>query len=401
MTTAASWRARVARAWPVAKYVVGLALAALVFDQLSDEKGELAGATRALNHLHWGWVALGLVAEAGSFLAFVNLQRRLLRAGQVDVAIGPMAAITLAANSISNSLPAGPVIATVFAFRQFRRRRADEAVAGWSVAATVIVASVALTLVAAIGALVAGAEGANADVVGVIVAVFVITLAMGAVFVYEPALVWVISTTVHLCERLTGWPRGELAVHIERIILRLTVVRLSPGQVVDVLWWGWANWMLDCGCLATAFLAVGAPVPWKGLLLAYGAGQLAANLPITPGGLGLVEGSLTIAIVAYGGIESSTVLAVLLYRIISFWLPLPFGWGTWAWLAWAARRHPRPVPVLDGSTVLPAAGLPAGCSRGGLPAGGTGVLPAAGTAGTGGITAAGSLDSDLPRAAEG
>jgi uncharacterized protein (TIRG00374 family) len=379
MTAAASWRARVARAWPVAKYVVGLALAALVFDQLSNEKGELAGATRALNHLHWGWVALGLVAEAGSFLAFVNLQRRLLRAGQVDMATGPMAAITLAANTISNSLPAGPVIATVFSFRQFRRRRADEAVAGWAVVATVVVASVALTLVAAIGALVAGAEGASADVVGVIVAVFVITLAMGAVFVYEPALVWVISTTVHLCERLTGWPRGELAVHIDRIILRLTVVRLSAGQAVDVLGWGWANWMLDCSCLATAFLAVGAPVPWKGLLLAYGAGQLAANLPITPGGLGLVEGSLTIAIVAYGGIESSTVLAVLLYRIISFWLPLPFGWGTWAWLAWAGRRHPRPVAVLDGSTVLPAAGA----------------------AGTGGVTPAGGLDGDIPRAAEG
>jgi putative heme transporter len=379
MTAAASWRARVARAWPVAKYVVGLALAALVFDQLSNEKGELAGATRALNHLHWGWVALGLVAEAGSFLAFVNLQRRLLRAGQVGMAIGPMAAITLAANTISNSLPAGPVIATVFSFRQFRRRRADEAVAGWAVVATVVVASVALTLVAAIGALVAGAEGASADVVGVIVAVFVITLAMGAVFVYEPALVWVISTTVHLCERLTGWPRGELAVHIDRIILRLTVVRLSAGQAVDVLGWGWANWMLDCSCLATAFLAVGAPVPWKGLLLAYGAGQLAANLPITPGGLGLVEGSLTIAIVAYGGIESSTVLAVLLYRIISFWLPLPFGWGTWAWLAWAGRRHPRPVAVLDGSTVLPAGGA----------------------AGTGGVTPAGALDGDIPRAAEG
>ena len=41
--------------------------------------------------------------------------------------------------------------------------------------------------------------------------------------------------------------------------------------------------------------------------------QLAANLPITPGGLGVVEGSLTIALVAYGGGRDSTVAAVLLY----------------------------------------------------------------------------------------
>ncbi len=366
MTIRTPWRARMARAWPVAKYVIGLALAALVFDQLSDEKGELAGATRALSHLHWGWVLLGVVAEAGSFLALVNVQRRLLLAGQVDVAIGPMAAITLAANSITNSVPAGSVIATVFSFRQFRRRGADEAVAGWSVVATIVVASVTLAVVAAIGAVVAGADGASLDVLGVIVAVLLATLAMGAVFVQERALVWAVSATVRLCRRLTGWPRGELAAHIDRIILRLTAVRLSPGQVAGVLWWGWANWMFDCSCLAMSFLAVGAGVPWKGLLLAYGAGQLAANLPITPGGLGVVEGSLTISIVAYGGAESSTVLAVLLYRLLSFWLALPVGWGTWAWLAWTGRGRRWSVPVLAGA------------------AGTVGTTAAAGTAGTAG-----------------
>ena len=60
------------------------------------------------------------------------------------------------------------------------------------------------------------------------------------------------------------------------------------------------NWVFDCGCLTLSFLAVGAGVPWRGLLLAYGAGQLATTLPITPGGLGVVEGSLTVALVTFG-----------------------------------------------------------------------------------------------------
>ncbi len=376
MIIPAPWRARVARAWPVAKYVVGLGLAALALDQISGQRGELAGATRALNHLHWGWVLLGVVAEVGSFLAFVTLQRRLLRAGRVDVALGPMTAITLAANTINNSLPAGPVIATVFSFRQFRRRGADEAVAGWSVVATVVVASVTLAVVAAMGASVAGAQGVSLDVVGAIVALLLVTLALGAVFLQERALVWTVSATVRLCRRLTGWPRGELAAHIDRIILRLTVVRLRPGQVADVLWWGWANWMFDCSCLAMSFLAVGAEVPWKGLLLAYGAGQLAANLPITPGGLGVVEGSLTIAIVAYGGAEPSTVLAVLLYRILSFWLPLPIGWGTWAWLAWTGRERQRRVPAAAGAET-PAGGTDGAPAGERLP-GGDGDVPRVG-----------------------
>ena len=108
---------------------------------------------------------LGVAAEAASFLAFAQVQRRLLRAGHADMPVGPMVAITLAANSIANSLPAGSVFAPVYSFRQFRRRGVDEALAGWSVVATFVTLSVALTLVAAIGASVAGAEGASLDLV--------------------------------------------------------------------------------------------------------------------------------------------------------------------------------------------------------------------------------------------
>jgi uncharacterized membrane protein YbhN (UPF0104 family) len=72
--------------------------------------------------------------------------------------------------------------------------------------------------------------------------------------------------------------------------------------------------------------------------LAYGAGQLAANLPFTPGGLGVVEGSITIALVAFGGSQNSTVDAVLMYRVISFWLVLVVGWVLWAQLAYQVRK---------------------------------------------------------------
>ena len=70
----------------------------------------------------------------------------------------------------------------------------------------------------------------------------------------------------------------------------MTAVRLSWTQIGHVIAWGTTNWLLDCACFAMMFLAIHAPIPWSGLLLAYGAGQLAATLPITPGGLGVVEG---------------------------------------------------------------------------------------------------------------
>ena len=128
------------------------------------------------------------------------------------------------------------------------------------------------------------------------------------------------------------------AAQIAKVIGWFTTVRLGWRQISWVVFWGSANWLFDCACFALMFPAVHAGIPWKGLLLAYGAGQLAATLPITPGGLGAVEGSITIALVAFGGAHVSTVDAVLMYRLISFWLVLIVGWGLWGELALQVRR---------------------------------------------------------------
>jgi hypothetical protein len=143
----------------------------------------------------------------------------------------------------------------------------------------------------------------------------------------------------------------------------MTAVRLSWGQIGRIIGWGTVNWLLDCACFALMFVAIDAPIPWTGLLLAYGAGQLAATLPITPGGLGVVEGSITVALVAFGGAETSTVDAVLLYRIISFWFILALGWlfigelalqvrrGRWSRSAMAAGVEAGPVAYMHPSEV--------------------------------------------------
>ena len=339
MTETPRRRGRIRRAWPWLRYVVGLGLVGLAAWALAGRTGELSGASTYLADIRWWWLMLAVVAEVGSLVSFGIVQRRLLEAGQVRASTLRLTGVTVAATAIANSMPAGAVVSSVFAFRQYRRQGADEALAWWTLAAVFVTASVTLTLVAAIGVAVAGAEGAGLDLVGVTVAVFVGALALGAVFLQRRALVWTVSAVVRLSRRLVGWPRGELGVHVDRVIVRLTAVSLTARQASSTVAWGVANWILDCSCLAMSFLAVGVGVPWKGLLLAYGAGQLAANLPITPGGLGVVEGSLTIALVAFGGAEPSTVAAVLLYRILSFWAALPVGWATWAAMSLATRRE--------------------------------------------------------------
>jgi uncharacterized protein (TIRG00374 family) len=55
-------------------------------------------------------------------------------------------------------------------------------------------------------------------------------------------------------------------------------------------------------------------------------------IPITPGGLGFVEAGLTTLLVLAGVDADQAVVGTLLYRLVSFWLPIPAGalaWGAW------------------------------------------------------------------------
>jgi len=129
----------------------------------------------------------------------------------------------------------------------------------------------------------------------------------------------------------------------ERAAMAMGRLRPAPHAWLPVAGFAALNWLEDCGCLVASFLAVGGPVPWRGVLLAYAATRLLAELPVTPGGVGIVEGGLVLTLVAYGGQPASTAAAVLVYRAISFWLLLVAGWAAWALLAWRRRVVPGPA----------------------------------------------------------
>jgi uncharacterized membrane protein YbhN (UPF0104 family) len=89
----------------------------------------------------------------------------------------------------------------------------------------------------------------------------------------------------------------------------------EPGLLGAVAWWGF-----DICVLWAAFHAFGTPPPFTVIWMAYFVGTLGNLLPL-PGGLGGVEGGMIGVFAAFGVDLSLAVLAVLAYRLISFWLP--------------------------------------------------------------------------------
>jgi putative heme transporter len=326
------------KAWPVVRVTVGFALVAVAVWVLSSKGSELSGFADVFKTLDWWWVPPAFAAEIASYICFAAMQYELFRAGHLLPPWTPLVKLSFASQALTNSLPVGNAVATVYGFRWYRRFGADNTLAVWALAGTLIASMVSLSLVAVIGLGLSASQGASLDLVPVLIGVFAFALALGSLFVYEPPLHFVVSWSLRASVALTGRPHGDTTEQIAAIMAWMTAVRLRWTQIGRIVWWGTINWLFDCACFAMMFLAIHAPIPWKGLLLAYGAGQLAATLPITPGGLGVVEGSITVALVAFGGAETSTAYAVLLYRIISFWFILLVGWLFIGQLALQVRR---------------------------------------------------------------
>lgn len=325
--------------WRVARFVLGLAAVGLAAWVVSGKTDELSGASTYLHHLRWWWVVVAVGAEAVSYLALASLQRRLLRAGGVRVSMVPMTGIALAGNAIQNSLPGGVVFYSAYNYRQYRRFGADEVLAGWTLVAFNAVTFVSLSVIATFGLALALSAGNAYDLVEAILGIVIVAILIVVGWAERAVLLEHVTSLVRLSQRVFRHPSPDRPARdvVHGWLDRMGAITPTRRNWARAMAMGFANWTADCACLVLAFMSVGAGVPWRGLLLAYGAGQLATALPITPGGLGVVEGSITVALVTFGGGEASTVAAVLIYRLISFWLLLPVGWGSWLALVIVGR----------------------------------------------------------------
>lgn len=262
--------------------------------------------------------------------AFAFMLRRLLATGGARVGVRPMLATSFAANALSVSIPlAGPELATAFTFRRFTRQGADAPLAGWSLLAGGVVSSAVGALVVVGGGLASG----NGLVTGFAVpggVLAVIALLVLAATARRPQLrdrlvrpaTWALRRVARLRRRPAEDPAAIIGAWAER----LGSLQLAPSGWMTVTGLGVVNWLADAAVLVVSIRAAGGPVPWNDLLLVYGSGVAAQSLNITPGGLGVAEGTLSLALIATGLRASQALAAVLLYRLASFWLVALAGW---------------------------------------------------------------------------
>jgi len=130
--------------------------------------------------------------------------------------------------------------------------------------------------------------------------------------------------------------RARVTPTLGQVLPRLLEVAQQPRKLAEGLGGTLlltASYIL---CLAACVAAFGRSVPIASIAVVYLTGSAIGSVVPTPGGLGGVEAALTAGLTAAGLPGAVAVSSVLLFRLLTFWFPVPVGWVA---LSYLERKH--------------------------------------------------------------
>jgi glycosyltransferase 2 family protein len=283
--------------------------------------GELARASlgSVLRSADWRWGAAALalsavtyVGAALSLTGYVTERLSFLRTLLVQVASSFVTLVTPAA-----------VGGAALNVRYLQRRKIPAAVAAASVGVSQVVGFVLHILLLVVFAAVAGTGTKNP-----------IKPPTWAYFVLAALVVLAgVVLAVPAGRRLL---RARLAPAFGQVLPRLLEVAQHPRKLAEGIGGTLLLSLSYILCLSACVAAFGRSVPFARIGFVYLTGSAIGSIIPTPGGLGAVEAALTAGLTAAGVPGAVAVSAVLLFRLLTFWLPVPFGWVA---LSFLEREH--------------------------------------------------------------
>lgn len=291
---------------------------------------ELAGARKSLRlipQVNVAYLMLGVGLELASLVAYARLTHTVLPRG--GPGLGRLLRINTASLALSHVVPGGTATGTGLSYRLLTDSGVDGADAAFGLAIQGAGSAVVLNLLLW-GALLISlfVHGYN-PLYGVAAGAGVLLMAAfaGVVILLLRGRHWAVDMLGRIGHRLPFVPGDRLAAALERIADRLRALLDERALLMRAIVWAAANWLLDAASLWVFIVAFHKVVSPIDLLVAYGLANVLAVIPITPAGLGIVEGVLIPTLHGFGVPTAVAGLAVLGYRLVNFWLPIPVGFG--------------------------------------------------------------------------
>ena len=275
--------------------------------------GQLANVSfsKLLAEANLGWSLVALACSAATYLGatlaisgFVLERLNPLRTLLVQIAASFVILVTPAA--------VGGVALNV---RYLRKAKLSAADAAASVGVTQVMSFAVFGVLVLISAVIAGSSKAARALTPPHWAYIALGILVGLTL---------IALALPVGRRLLFSRVGSVA---SQVIPRLVDVAQRPVKLVQGVGGTVLITLAYILCLAASVRAVGdASVPLASIAVVYLAGNAAGSFIPTPGGIGAVETALSIALAGAGMQPAQAITAVLLFRTVTFWLPVLVGW---------------------------------------------------------------------------
>ena len=290
---------------------------------------QVGGAREALNVI--GTVSpvllfIVVVLEGIAFLVYARLTQLLLPP-EHRPGIGTTFGAVLASTGVNHVVPGGAATTAAVNYRLLGRAGVPRSELAFALGTQAIGSAVVLNVVLWIALVVAiPTNGFNpffgtAAIIGVVliggfIAVVVGMLCKGEAFA---------NRTADWIGRLPKVDPERIRQPVLNFEAQLVTLASDPKRVWMVIVLAAANWLFDAAALWVTITAFGERPSVVGVLVAHGLANLLAAVPVSPGGLGVIEAVLIPTLVGFGTPAAIASVAVVTYRLANFWLPIPVG----------------------------------------------------------------------------
>jgi uncharacterized protein (TIRG00374 family) len=302
---------------------------------------ELASARREahqLSQINVFWLILGALLEVAALAAYAELTHTVLSPGAPDR--WRIFRINMWALAISHTLPGGQVPGTAASYKLLTDADVPGSTAAFGLATQGIGSAVVLNVIFWLSLLISiPLQGYN-PLYGFAAILGVLLLAIFAAVIFfltrgeKHASVFLKK----VADRLPFVRAETVTSLVQKVADRMKILFSSSDLLRKAGSWAAANWLLDCGSLYVFLLAFGAHVSPIDVLVAYGLANILAVIPITPSGLGVIELTVIAILKGFGVPGDVAAAGVLSWRLVNFWLPIPFGGASYLSLRFG---HPR------------------------------------------------------------
>jgi uncharacterized protein (TIRG00374 family) len=332
------WRGLLQTARRPLRRLVILLILALIVEYLVIP--ELVGASKdlyLLGRLNVGWMIAGLILEAVSLFCYALLNRVLLPP-EGRPSLSRLFRIDLAAAAVAHVIPAGTVGSAGIGYQLFTAEGVPGTDVGVMMATKGMGSTVVLNVLLWIALVISIPLSGFHPVYATVAIVGAVLLAVVAALIFgitrgEKRAARILRA---IGERIPGLGGDRL----ERVVLQaaasIRALGTNRSVLIQSLSWASLNWLLDAASLWCFIAAFGGYPNPVGLFAAYGIANVLGAIPITPGGLGIIDTVTPVLLVGFGLTRSVATLGVLGWRLVNFWLPIPTGA-----LAYVSLKVPR------------------------------------------------------------